>query len=240
MSIPFQDSETAKNLLRAFAGESQARNRYDFAANLCQKQELQAMAFIFQATAKQEQAHARVFWDHLQALNGQNLPIYGAYPIEGTNRILELLRAAQHNEHEEHGSVYPSFAAIATQEGFPEAAASFRQIAAIEQLHGERFGLLADQLESGALFVSQIEPKRHAAGVLHIIQRAACAAAGASDVLVAVQGHGGADTVPPLLLHEGSGDAGINAAAHCNQNLFHQTMGQPPSQCSQSGNLLWS
>ena len=58
MSIPFQDSETAKNLLRAFAGESQARNRYDFAANLCQKQELQAMAFIFQATAKQEQAHA--------------------------------------------------------------------------------------------------------------------------------------------------------------------------------------
>ena len=124
MSIPFQDSETAKNLLRAFAGESQARNRYDFAANLCQKQELQAMAFIFQATAKQEQAHAKVFWDHLQALNGQNLPIYGAYPIE---------------------------------EGFPEAAASFRQIAAIEQLHGERFGLLADQLESGALFVSQIE-----------------------------------------------------------------------------------
>ena len=113
MSIPFQDSETAKNLLRAFAGESQARNRYDFAANLCQKQELQAMAFIFQATAKQEQAHAKVFWDHLQALNGQNLPIYGAYPIEGTNRILELLRAAQHNEHEEHGSVYPSFAAIA-------------------------------------------------------------------------------------------------------------------------------
>ena len=61
MSIPFQDSETAKNLLRAFAGESQARNRYDFAANLCQKQELQAMAFIFQATAKQEQAHAKVF-----------------------------------------------------------------------------------------------------------------------------------------------------------------------------------
>ena len=120
MSIPFQDSETAKNLLRAFAGESQARNRYDFAANLCQKQELQAMAFIFQATATQEQAHAKVFWDHLQALNGQNLPIYGAYPIEGTNRVLELLRAAQHNEHEEHGSVYPSFAAIATQEGFPE------------------------------------------------------------------------------------------------------------------------
>ena len=77
--------------------------------------------------------------------------------LNESDSYLELLRAAQHNEHEEHGSVYPSFAAIATQEGFPEAAASFRQIAAIEQLHGERFGLLADQLESGALFVSQIE-----------------------------------------------------------------------------------
>lgn len=157
MSIPFQDSETAKNLLRAFAGESQARNRYDFAANLCQKQELQAMAFIFQATAKQEQAHAKVFWDHLQALNGQNLPIYGAYPIEGTNRILELLRAAQHNEHEEHGSVYPSFAAIATQEGFPEAAASFRQIAAIEQLHGGQ--------RIGAQIVSQRSGRGHGFGI---------------------------------------------------------------------------
>lgn len=59
MSIPFQDSETAKNLLRAFAGESQARNRYDFAANLCQKQELQAMAFIFQATAKPQPSRNR-------------------------------------------------------------------------------------------------------------------------------------------------------------------------------------
>ena len=59
MSIPFQDSETAKNLLRAFAGESQARNRYDFAANLCQKQELQAMAFIFQATASRNRPTPR-------------------------------------------------------------------------------------------------------------------------------------------------------------------------------------
>ena len=88
--------------------------------------------------------------------------------------------------------------------------------------------------------VGNPQPKRHAAGVLHIIQRAACAAAGASDVLVAVQGHGGADAVPAAVLQKVSGDAGINAAAHCNQYLTHQTMGQPPSQCSQSGNLLWS
>ena len=86
--------------------------------------------------------------------------------------------------------------------------------------------------------VGHIQLVRHAAGVLHILQRAAGAAAGDADVLVAVQRHGSADAVPPLLLHEGSGDAGINAAAHCNQYPFHQTMGQPPSQCSQSGNLL--
>ena len=157
MSIPFQASETAKNLLRAFAGESQAQNRYEFAANLCQKQELQAMAFIFRFTAKQEQAHAKVFWDHLQALNGQNLPIYGAYPIEGTNRILELLRAAQHNEYEEHDPVYKTFGDVAQQEGFSAVAASFHKIAEIEQAHGNRFGRLADLLEQGKLFVSDVQ-----------------------------------------------------------------------------------
>ena len=88
--------------------------------------------------------------------------------------------------------------------------------------------------------VGNPQPKRHAAGILHILQRAAGAAAGNADVLVAVKGHGSTDAVPAAELQKVSGDAGINAAAHCNQNLFHQTMGQPPSQCSQSGNLLWS
>ena len=157
MSIAFEKSETHRNLLRAFAGESQARNRYTFAAGLAKKQNLQVIEQVFLFTADQERAHAKVYYDLLESLSGKNIQIDGTYPVDIFPGVLEHLRAAQHNEHEEHGSVYPSFAAIATQEGFPEAAASFRQIAAIEQLHGERFGLLADQLESGALFVSQIE-----------------------------------------------------------------------------------
>ena len=88
--------------------------------------------------------------------------------------------------------------------------------------------------------VGNPQPKRYAAGILHILQRAAGAAAGNTDVLVAVKGHGSADAVPAAELQKVSGDAGINAAAHCDQYLTHQTMGQPPSQCSQSGNLLWS
>ena len=88
--------------------------------------------------------------------------------------------------------------------------------------------------------VGNPQTKRHAAGILHILQRAAGAAMGNADVLVAVKGHGSADAVPAAVLQKVSGDAGINAAAHCDQYLTHQTMGQPPSQCSQSGNLLWS
>ena len=133
MSIPFQDSETAKNLLRAFAGESQARNRYDFAANLCQKQELQAMAFIFQATAKQEQAHAKVYYNLLEKCSGQNIKVDGTYPVDIFPDILQHLRAAQHNEYQEWDHDYAGFAKIATEEGFPEIAHIFSSIADIEK-----------------------------------------------------------------------------------------------------------
>ena len=153
----FAASQTRENLMRAFAGESQARSRYTIAAGIAHKSGLAVIQGLFLFTAEQEKTHAKQFYRQLHDLSGQTVRVDGTYPVDIYPSALEHLRAAQHNEHEEHGSVYPSFAAIATQEGFPEAAASFRQIAAIEQLHGERFGLLADQLESGALFVSQIE-----------------------------------------------------------------------------------
>lgn len=157
MPTDLQHSETAKNLMRAFAGESQARNRYDMAAGICRKQELQVLEFVFQFTAKQEQAHAKVFWKHLRELNGQTLTVDGGYPVEVTNDVTELLRAAQHDEYEENSPVYPTFADIAQREGFPEVAASFQKIAAIEGIHGERFGLFAQQLEAGTLFVSDVK-----------------------------------------------------------------------------------
>ena len=82
MSIAFEKSETHRNLLRAFAGESQARNRYTFAAGLAKKQNLQVIEQVFLFTADQERAHAKVFYNYLQSLSGQNIAIDGAYPID--------------------------------------------------------------------------------------------------------------------------------------------------------------
>lgn len=157
MSMELQGSETVRALMRAFAGECQARNRYDLAAAVCRKQNLQVLEFVFQFTARQEQAHAKIFWKHLAELNGQTVAIDGTYPVEVTNSVPELLRFAQHDEYEEHDPVYPAFAKTAAEEGFPAVAASFRQIAAIERVHGDRFGLLAEQLASGTLFVSEVK-----------------------------------------------------------------------------------
>lgn len=157
MSTDMQHSETARALIRAFAGECQARARYEMAAAVCRKQNLQVLEFAFQFTARQERAHAKIFWKHLGELNGQTVGIDGTYPVEVTNSVSELLRFAQHDEYEEHSLVYPAFAKTAERERFPAVAASFRQIAAIERIHGDRFGLLAEQLETGTLFVSDVK-----------------------------------------------------------------------------------
>lgn len=155
MPVDFKNSETLKNLMRAFAGESQARNRYTFAAGLCQQQKLQVLADVFTFTANQEKEHAEIFYNHMKELAGETVHIDGGYPVDITNDILQLLRRAQHNEYEEHEPVYRDFGNTAQQEGFPKVAASFRQIAEIEQTHGNRFGHLADLLEQGRLFSAE-------------------------------------------------------------------------------------
>ena len=149
-----KNSETLKNLMRAFAGESQARNRYTFAARLCRQQKLHVLEAVFLFTAGQEKEHAEIFYNHMKAVSGSTVHIDGGYPVTVTNDVLRLLRDAQHNEYEEFDPVYPSFGETARAEGFPEVAASFEQIARIELTHGNRFGRLADLLESGKLFVS--------------------------------------------------------------------------------------
>ena len=155
MSVDFKSSETLKNLMRAFAGESQARNRYTFAAGLCQQQKLQVLADVFTFTANQEKEHAEIFYNHMKELAGETVHIDGGYPVDITNDILQLLRRAQHNEFEEHDPVYRDFADTAQREGFPKIASSFRQIAEIEKTHGSRFAYLADLLEQGRLFSNQ-------------------------------------------------------------------------------------
>ena len=157
MSVDFQNSETRKNLMRAFAGESQARNRYTFAASLCKNQKLHVLEAVFQFTAGQEKEHAEIFYNHLKESAGDTIQIDGGYPVDLTNDAAQLLRMAQHNEYEEFDPVYKSFGETARTEGFPQIAASFLQIAPIEQSHGNRFGRLAELLESGKLFVSDVK-----------------------------------------------------------------------------------
>lgn len=155
----FWDSETKKNLLRAFAGESQARNRYTFGESQAQKEGMYAISVLFRYTAAQEKEHAEIFYNHLKEAAGENIIIDAGYPVDITDSLSELLRKAQHNEYEEHDPVYKEFGDVALKEGFPEIASSFHQIAEIEKLHGERFGRFAEALENGTLFVSDVETK---------------------------------------------------------------------------------
>jgi len=154
MSISFDQSQTRVNLLRAFAGESQARNRYTFAAGLAGQQKLQVIQKLFQFTADQELAHAKVFYNHLKGLSGQNIQIDGAYPIDTYPTVLEHLKAAAHNEYQEFNHDYAEFAKIAQEEGFQEISFSFQHIAQIEKTHGDRFQRYAELLENGGLFVA--------------------------------------------------------------------------------------
>lgn len=158
MSIKLGDSETKTNLMRAFAGESQARNRYVFAASQAKKEGKHVISAIFGYTASQEEAHAKVFYNHLKELAGENIVIEdAAYPVNISDNLVDLLKSAQHNEYEEHEPVYRTFGDIAMNEGYPAIANTFFKIAEIEKLHGDRFGRIADLLEHGKLFVSDVE-----------------------------------------------------------------------------------
>lgn len=157
MATDFRNSETKNNLMRAFAGESQARNRYTISASQAKKQNLYVVSAVFRFTADQEKEHASIFYNHLSSLSGENIRIDGSYPIDISQDTAKLLRLAQHNEYEEHDDVYQKFAKVAKEEGFPGVAASFQMIAEIEKTHGDRFGLFADLLEQDKLFVSDVE-----------------------------------------------------------------------------------
>lgn len=157
MAVEFQSSKTKTNLMRAFAGESQARNRYTFAASMARKNNLYVVEAVFNFTAGQEKEHAEIFFDHLKELAGSTVEIDGGYPVEKYDDPLTVLRSAQHNEYEEHDPVYSAFARTAEEEGFVQVAASFKQIAEIEKIHGDRFGQFADWLEQKKLFVSDVE-----------------------------------------------------------------------------------
>jgi len=155
--MDLKNSETKINLLRAFAGESQARNRYTFAAAQAKQQKFHVIEAVFTFTANQEKEHAEIFYNHLKELSGEAIQIDGGFPVDAAQNMVQLLRMAQHNEFEEFDPVYPAFAGIAKKEGFAPIANSFDWIAGIEKTHGNRFGKLADLLEQDRLFLSDVE-----------------------------------------------------------------------------------
>ena len=137
MAVNFSESRTKENLMRAFAGESQARNRYTIAAEKAEKEGMLTIADIFRYTADQERAHAERYYDLLRELSGETIHIDGTYPIDHQETLSELLRAAEHN---------------AKEEGFHEAASAFLQIAEVEHIHEIRFAKLAELLENNTYY----------------------------------------------------------------------------------------
>jgi len=142
-------TQTEKNLLAAFAGESQARNRYTFFASKAKKEKFEQISGIFQETADNEKEHAEVFFKHLQ---GGDVEIIAAYPAGKIGTTSENLRAAAEGEKMEWGKLYPDFEKTAEDEGFPMVAHSFREIAKVESYHERRYRKLLENVEKKQVF----------------------------------------------------------------------------------------
>lgn len=142
-------TRTEKNLLTAFAGESQARNRYNYFASQAKKDGYEQMAFIFEETASQEKEHAKRLFKFLE---GGDVEITAAFPAGVIGSTLENLKAAAAGEHHEHTEMYPSFAKIADEEGFKDIAKVFRNIAVAEKQHEKRYNDLADNIRKNRVF----------------------------------------------------------------------------------------
>ena len=157
MPVPFENSETKVNLMKAFAGESQARNRYTIAAQEAKNQNYHVLEQVFTFTSDQEKEHAEIFYNHLKRLAGKTIQIQADYPVDIGENMEELLRLAQKHEYEEHDDLYKNFAEKAEEEGYPEIAASFGLIAEIEKYHGDRFGKFAKFMEEGQFHFCEVE-----------------------------------------------------------------------------------
>ena len=142
-------SQTEKNLITAFAGESQARNRYTYFASKAREEGLVQIATIFEETANQEKEHAKRFFKFLE---GGDLEITETFPAGKIGTTLENLRAAAAGEEHEWTEMYPGFAKVAREEGFIAVAAAFEAISVAEKQHGKRYTDLADNLEAGRVF----------------------------------------------------------------------------------------
>jgi rubrerythrin len=151
-------TQTEKNLLKAFAGESQARNRYTFFANVARKEGYEQIANIFTETAGNEKEHAEIFFKYLE---GGDLEITAAYPAGAIGNTLANLEAAANGEKMEWSDIYAEFEKVARKEGFVDIAVSFKEIAEVEQFHEKRYRRLAGNIAGGEVFKKKTPVKWH-------------------------------------------------------------------------------
>lgn len=168
-----KNTRTAENLLKAFAGESQARNRYTYYASIATKEGFMQIKDIFTETAENEKEHAKKFYKLLlEGLKNEiptGIEINAMYPVaQGTT--LDNLEAAAAGENEEWTQLYPEFANIADEEGFPEVAVAFRMIATVEKRHEARYLKLANNVENDLVFkkTEKVEWKCGNCGYIHV------------------------------------------------------------------------
>lgn len=147
-----KQSRTIKNLIAAFAGESQARNRYTMYAKIAREEGFRLIEEIFLETADNERIHARLFYDQLvEQVNGSMQQVDAEFPVDRGETAYNL-QAAAAGEHAEWSELYPGAAAIADEEGFPAVARVYRNIARVEEKHEERYLKLLDQVKGGTFF----------------------------------------------------------------------------------------
>jgi len=158
MSNSLKGTRTEKNLLAAFAGEAQARNRYTYFASAAKKEGFIQISNIFAETAENEKEHAKVFFKYLE---GGDVEITAAYPAGKIQNTLKNLEAAAAGENLEWSVLYRDFAAIAREEGFPEIANSFEQVAKVERFHEARYRKLAANVAAGEVFKKAAPVKWH-------------------------------------------------------------------------------
>ncbi len=149
MSRSLKGTETEKNLLKAFAGESQARNRYTYFASQAKKEGYIQIAAVFEETANQEKEHAKRLFKFME---GGEIEITAGFPAGKIGTTLENLKEAAAGENYEHSQMYPEFAKVAREEGFNEIACVFEAIAVAEKFHEERYKAFAKNIEEGKVF----------------------------------------------------------------------------------------
>lgn len=169
MEKSLKGTRTEKNLLAAFAGESQARNRYTYFASAARKEGYEQIGNIFAETAENEKEHAKVFFKHLE---GGDAEITATYPAGIINNTKANLEAAAAGENLEWTTLYSDFARIAKEEGFPEAARSFEQVAKVEKFHESRYRRLINNIANAEVFNKKTPVKWHCINCGYIFEGA--------------------------------------------------------------------